>query len=620
MSRIRFGSTGATRFGAYVVKQRDAEDPASDAARGGWTKGVFAYTPSDAPSGTDIPDRGEATYRGSTVAVSMVYDADENNTGDTVQEGNTKGATLYAGKIELVASFTRKNVKGTITELKDESGRTWMHDDGYGNEDVKSIVLPDAQLSETATEIGFYEERAASNDATAIFADTSLPNATEPSAKFRVQLVDDAGEALGVWEAFDLEGAFGATRTGTVSKPTLPREADRGGGAAASSIHYITNRTAGTGTGGPITTVDTEESLFSLTRDQLGIGSSDVISDDDFTDDFTDLELTDLYRKSRSVRSGSTFVSEARARISRLRTGLADDNYSTRAGEASSILEDMLGIDNITLATDDRSTVSSEIGKAISALGSATSLHRALTYDDDDNARDGFFLDSSISWDLDQTRQVYSEKRWDFKYDFGHNKYTRFGVWSQIAPENAGGNVDGSTTDENSEPHHGSFAYSPLAPAIADNVSGLTFAATYEGRTLAVNHSTGDLYAGQFILRVNWSEDTPTVRSTITDLKGVRGTSAYFKYGTKDVKSIFFSGLTAVAGTLVGTPTMTVRYRDSSQDTTAVPAISVTMTGNFVMDPDFMDEPVGVLGVWGISDTGSTVDDYSASFGAELKP
>ena len=153
-------------------------------------------------------------------------------------------------------------------------------------------------------------------------------------------------------------------------------------------------------------------------------------------------------------------------------------------------------------------------------------------------------------------------------------------------------------------------------------MAGLTFAATYEGRTLAVNHSTGDLYGGQFILQVNWGADgTPTVRSTITDLRGVRGTSAYFKYGTKDVKSIFFTGLTAAAGVIDGTPAMRVRYRDSSQDTTAPSGtITAAMDGVFVMDQDFRDEPVGVLGTWSITDTGTTIDDYSASFGAELKP
>ncbi|MCY4186985.1 MAG: hypothetical protein OXD30_00690, partial [Bryobacterales bacterium] len=578
----------------------------------GWTNGVFAYTPSEAPSARDIPDRGEATYRGSTVAVSAV------------EAGNRKGATLYAGEIELVASFTRKNVKGTISELKDESGRTWVYNDGFGNEEVRSLVLPDAPISSESSEIGFYQKGSADDDATAIFADTSLPNATDMSAKFRVQLVEDAGEALGVWEAFSLEGAFGATRTGTVSKPTLPREADRGGGATSGSIHYITNSVAGTGANGPITP-NMEESTFSLSRSALGIAMSTTsIGTDEFNRDFTGLELTDLYRRSRTARAGSTFVSEARSRISRLRTGLTDDNAPTRAANAAAILENLLAIEGVELqaqdneSNNDRSILSSEIGRALSALGSATSLQRAL---DDDAA--GFFSESSIAWSSDQVRQVYSEKRWDFKYDFGHNKYTRFGVWSQIAPDNVQGNIGGSTSDEDSTPHHGSFAYSPLSPAGARDISGLTFAATYEGRTLAVNQSTGDLYAGQFILQVDWSDGTPSVRSTITDLRGVRGTSAYFKYGTKDVKSIFFTGLTVPdeAAALGGTPAMRVRYRDSSEDAPNVSdAITAAMAGVFVMDQDFMDEPVGVLGTWSITDTGTTVDDYSASFGAELKP
>jgi len=139
-----------------------------------------------------------------------------------------------------------------------------------------------------------------------------------------------------------------------------------------------------------------------------------------------------------------------------------------------------------------------------------------------------------------------------------------------------------------------------------------------------VNHRTGDLYAGQFILQVDWSDATDSVRSTITDLRGVRGTSAYFKYGTKDVKSIFITGLTytAAGGIDDSGAAMRVRYRDSSQDTTAATGITAAMDGVFVMDQDFRDEPVGVLGTWSISDsnTETTVDNYSASFGAELKP
>lgn len=86
MFRIRFGSTTGTRFGVSVVRPEDAADAASDAARGGWTQGEFACTPSDAPSCEDIPDRGGATFRGSAVAAAPGIAREQ------------EGATLYAGK------------------------------------------------------------------------------------------------------------------------------------------------------------------------------------------------------------------------------------------------------------------------------------------------------------------------------------------------------------------------------------------------------------------------------------------------------------------------------------------------------------------------------------------
>ena len=59
MSRIRFGSMTGTRIGAHVVTREDAVGAASDAARGGWTRGVFASAPNDAPSAGNVSDRGE---------------------------------------------------------------------------------------------------------------------------------------------------------------------------------------------------------------------------------------------------------------------------------------------------------------------------------------------------------------------------------------------------------------------------------------------------------------------------------------------------------------------------------------------------------------------------------
>ena len=542
MSRIRFGSTTGARFGAYVVKNEDASGEASDAARGGWTKGVFAYTPSDMPSEGDIPDRGEATYRGSTVAVSVVPDGpDTDSDPDTVDEGNRKGATLYAGKIELVASFTRKRVKGTITELKDESGRTWEEESEEGRDKaVDSILLPDADLA--TGETGFYESATSGDaaNATVVFEDSRTANKTA-AGKFRVQIIDDAGEALGVWDAFNLEGAFGATRTGSVAKPTL-RAADDSGGrrVVEDSVHWIINddtTAVPASSSSPITSDSTTmEGTFSLDRTALGLNSDTTISDVDFAKYFEGLKLPSV--PSRRVLS-----------------------YS------SSQLTDL---------------------------------------------RDA-------SWTPEQIKEAGAFKKLDFQVRQGvtRYRYTRFGVWSQRAPNVAIGTTYDYDTIVGDAPEAGSFAYSPLDPVEATDISSLNFVADYEGKTLAVHRATGHLYEGDIRLVVSWG-DAPTVESTITDLRGRVGTSDYFKHGTQDVKYIFFTGITATSGELGGTLTMSVRYRNSSRDvplTGVVPMID----GVFVKDQVYTDEPVGVLGTWTIP-SGSGIDAFSASFGAELKP
>ena len=138
MSRIRFASTTGPRFGANVVRREGVAGTAFDAARGGRTQGVSAYAPNDAPSAGDIPDRGEAAFRGSAVAGAPVT--------ARTQEG---GDTLRREEIDLVSSFTRMRVE-----------------------------------------------------------DTRTANGAEPGV-FSVRFIDDAGEALGVWGAFDIEAHSG---------------------------------------------------------------------------------------------------------------------------------------------------------------------------------------------------------------------------------------------------------------------------------------------------------------------------------------------------------------------------------------------------------------------------
>ncbi|MDE0629241.1 MAG: hypothetical protein OXH99_22830 [Bryobacterales bacterium] len=141
-SGIRFGRTGGDQFGVYAVS--NAGKPA---ASNMWDTGVFGYTPDKAPRADDFLPRGVATFGGDTVAVA---DGSSGTTAATAPK-------LYAGKIELVASFSKTQVTGTITGLKDEDGGALeaTSSDSFREETVWSISLPAAEAS--ADCVGFYE-------------------------------------------------------------------------------------------------------------------------------------------------------------------------------------------------------------------------------------------------------------------------------------------------------------------------------------------------------------------------------------------------------------------------------------------------------------------------------
>ena len=131
-----------------------------------------------------------------------------------------------------MASFSKKQVTGTISELKDEDGRVLeaTSSDRFRNETVESIALPAGDASDDGEE--FCE--AGTAGVTSVSFARNLRSETTTST-FKVQLVDEASEALGIWTATDtdqtlkVEGLFGATRSCSVTTPSLPRLTDDGG-------------------------------------------------------------------------------------------------------------------------------------------------------------------------------------------------------------------------------------------------------------------------------------------------------------------------------------------------------------------------------------------------------
>ena len=603
MSKIRFGSTNGTRFGVYAYRQKhdDATDTSSalqHAAQSGtdieWDTGVIAYTPLNGPSSGDIPSRGQARFQGDTVAIDDVSDANS--------------PVLYAGKIELIASFAKGEVNGTVTALKDEGGDAWefRSSRSFRDEVVKSITLPKA-TQQQAAQTGFYEATVAAgtNEATLAF-DRNLRDETDSSTGdagvlFEVQLLDEATEALGVWRAFNLNGSFGAPRSGSVTTPTLPSFTDRGDGVETNSrVAYI-----GT-TSSPTAIADNEEdNTFTLTRANLGAPPGDLGAND--ADDELVYTLTSLYGASTRTVRGTTFTSKARSAISRwiaeLRKADVDPtNDTTFEDEAEAALGEIGSGFTLTWESDETDLIR-QLSDLNAALGSR---NRFLA-----EQEDGEVL-AALSYSSDQIDTIIAARNLDFTLRMDRTKYTRFGVWSQKAPVNAVHLVSGSDAEMAIET--GTLAYSFLD---REGGTGLTFIADYRGTTVAVDEDNGNLYRGTIDLTVNWADTgdgSGALTSSITDLRGVSGTSAYFRHDDKDVRTIFFSGIdVSTNGSFdASSAAVDIGYRDGQQEA------GVSSTGNFngVFVGDSHNEgPLGVLGRWRVPEV-----NFQGSFGADLQP
>ena len=607
-SRVRFGSTNGTRFGAYAVTAGGTH-----AAGEMWDTGVFLYTPLDEPRASEIPTRGSATFNGATVAVLNGSGAGGPNAVDPVADPQ-----LYAGKISLDVSFSQRRVTGTVTDLKDEDGDPLRLNSNFTFRDeiVASITLPVAiDGGGTADLDGLYTSATDTLDSTISFG-PSLQAQTSGTSTFRVQLVDDATEALGIWRTgaagAHLEGAFGATRSGSVTTPRLPTESDRGSSVAVS--YQLASDGVGT-----FTDTDSDGKFtFALTQANIGgVGPDDGLS----------FQTERLYSSSSHPERGGTYMSEIRSAISRARSGLTETNRTDRIAAATAALERISsGFPDLS-AGSDLAESRTALTSAASAISSERNFYNAvrLAADRNDNVdEDGFFetLGTPTDYTQDQIRTIFAERTIDFRLRTARTTYTRFGVWSQRSAATA----DGTAVATSPDIENGSFAFGPRA--VSTNTAGLRFVANYSGRALAVETVTGNLYGGSFELRVNWADNdtgdgVANVSATITDLRGIDGTSSLFRHDNRDVKSIFLTGINEDSGGITSVaPTVRVRYTDTSVQDADFTSTGSTMEGGFIGDST--EGPTGVLGTWSIPADGPADGTISnamrGSFGADLRP
>ena len=574
-----------------------------------WDTGVIAYTPLDGPSSGDIPSRGQARYQGDTVAI------------DTT---TASSPVLYAGKIELIASFAKGEVNGTVTALKDEDGGAWEFESSrsFRDEVVKSITLPRASKTGVdAAHHGFYEATvtAGTNEATLAFDRNLRDEADSTDVTFEVQLLDEATEALGAWKAFDLQGSFGATRSGTVTTPTLPSFTDRGDGVeAATRVVYI-----GTTSSAGAITANEEDNTFTLTRANLGDPPGDLGANND-TGNLI-YTLTSLYSSGTRTVRGPGFAANARTLVSRWRAELAKSNVGLTADPDNNIVAidasfqtnaeaalNQIGANFVpTWASDwdgDGDTDEADWLRALSDVNAA--LSSRSRFKSEQESGEVFASLSYTDQEID-TLIAATTRNLDFTLRMDRTRYTRFGVWSQKAPDVATDSLTstGDTIDT------GTLAYSFLEQ---EGGTGLTFIADYRGTTVAVDEDNGNLYRGTIDLTVNWNDNGDgggSLTSSITDLRGVSGTSAYLQHDDKDVRTIFFPAVTVgTDGAFTGSSlSVDIGYRNGQQD--AAVATNGSFEGVFVGD-SHNEGPLGVLGRWRIADP----IDFQGSFGADLQP
>lgn len=194
------GALGGTRFGVVrrMVRPEGVAVNSLELDTDGAAFGAFAYsTAPDIPATSQIPHFGAARYVGRVAAVS----------------GN---GTFYAGDIELLASFSRLEVGGRISNLADGLGSPWIHQLSA----VDSIILPGARLRPA----GNWAEYSRPEAGGLIEYERTLARGLPVRAKFRGQLRGTgeapASEAVGVWSVGEevlsgnyLAGSFGAKRS-----------------------------------------------------------------------------------------------------------------------------------------------------------------------------------------------------------------------------------------------------------------------------------------------------------------------------------------------------------------------------------------------------------------------
>ena len=599
VTKLEFGSTPNTRFGAYLRYGRGRDGD------GGWEDelvrlagedgfGAFAYSPLEASRRAELPNRGEADYLGRTVAVSTDGDFD-----------------TYTGTIELNVRFASNRVSARVSDLQDESGKYWR----YGFAEVGYINLPSASLDDYDASF-----EVSSRNATVTYRSLfGAPRPREIRSHFEGTFVGEGSEAgdsvIGTWSIGGtssvplLSAAFGADFDSTPAsvRPVL----DDFGEDSATYVGAQPDR-----------------------RGNIRVGGVDEYGDE------LEFAVSDLYADGYAESIGPILVSVARDKIERqiqlldlwLDLSVDERDRNTRRDAVwESVNETLFDIvfggdrdarDPLgrSYPTDRRNDPDDDearslLVEAAAALGSVNRFEDALE-------EDGVFYEERRA--VTDTDSMFEVLDHDVRVEYRYTEYGRFGVWSRTEGESAAEGVKDNLADSS-----GAFAYSPLDQSTyftGDLRYPANGTAYYEGSTVAVDDSSDGprIFEGRIALTVDWGSSVgrSTVSSVIHDLRTV-DTSAIFRYNGVAVDQIVFSsGLRLSGGGDDGiefyslSPSVRIRYRDAARSDTRVSGHR-SHTGKFVGTS--RDGPLGVIGTWELGRSGRS-DWLKGAYAADLVP
>ena len=663
------GSTGSTRYGTavrqstmYAVDKLKATD-----------SGAFSYATMEETARTAdaaaVSLTGSASYSGGTHAVSGA------------------GVT-YTGLMDVQVRFNANTVSGVVRDLEvasgDNAGLPWQ----YNFADVDRIVLGDAKLARNAR---WNDASTSVNKATVFFtADSGLlrPIGNVDSAFKGILLGKGANagsEANGQWSlgkpdsSTYLAGGFGVMHVGDTSRP-VPAGDD---GSAHNSSLITTSRELSSGEN-----VSIADGNFKVKLRSYGWQGDDptyVVRTSDgqpvtFTATFSLAEMAAKANGATTPDKGPTHVSEAikvleaqRAQLAALQ-GLGTRSYTEEAktwvkvqqalrtgvlGQIPGKLAGTYSESNTELQGDALGL----IDRALDALKSKEALAEALDKDKSGifnhylvGATETAFVDGAGKINGRTAANIVGELSRNVITTLGTTDLTRFGAWrrqdtrnairssSDSEPDGASGTPGSAGRLLKDKGGPGTFAYSPLDPAIAGTATNPGFplggSARYTGETVAFQNTT--VLTGTVMVDVNWG-DSLTTRTTANagdqitagmmslTISGLQsGPGDPLTYGGSDsapgneIAEIVFSGLTIYSGQagansghlIVGNrgtavegnytyteANATTRYRFSAVGTPDQPRDLTTDTVKALFVGQGVDGPLGVIGTWTLQDS-----------------